>query len=85
MSFELNKLSAGVPVSEIPIGGSFEHEGEVYLKIKTITAIGNAPAKINKDDVMCLSLETFQINILTGNTEVLKNKIVAKSTLNYDV
>jgi len=82
--FTLNKKSAGVPASAIDVGGSFEHDGEVFVRIKTPSSIGQVELKFNKTDVMCLSLETFQVNIIAGNTEVLKNKVEAVSVLSYE-
>lgn len=82
--FTLNKKSAGVPASAIDVGGTFEHEGEVFVRVKAPTAIGAVELKLNKTDVMCLSLETFQVNIVPGNTEVLKNKVEAVSVLSYE-
>lgn len=82
--FTLTKLSAGVPASALEYGDTFENNGEVFLRIKEPTKIGNVELKLTKNDVMCLSLETFQITILAGNVEVLKNNVEAKSTLSYE-
>ena len=82
--FELKKKSNTAPVSAVEIGNCFEHTGEVFIRVKPPTQIGNVVVKLNKDDVMCLSLETFMLTILAGDTEVLKNSVKAESSMSYE-
>ena len=83
--FELIKKNASVPATDIDEGGTFEYDGEVYLRIEVPEEmkIGGGNVKLGDGEALCVSLETFRMIILTRNNEVYRMAVTAEAGIHY--